>query len=134
MHFSRGGVTLRRMRKFIPLLLLAAAFAGCTNREIKWNKDGRIQSYKSPRFGAKEQAGKITITNGKNPSIEIEALQSDLVEGIKAGVEAGVKAVIQSMGVPTRGIPASAARASTPRTIPLAESPVEPEPVDEIEP
>lgn len=122
------------MRKFIPLLILAAAFAGCTNREIQWNNDGRIKSYKSPRFGAKEQAGKITITNGKNPSIEIEALQSDLVEGIKAGVEAGVKAVIQSMGVPTRGIPASAARASTTRTIHLAESPVEPEPVDEIEP
>jgi hypothetical protein len=45
------------MRKFIPLLLLAASFAGCTNREIQWNNDGRIRLYKSPRFGAKEQAG-----------------------------------------------------------------------------
>ena len=122
------------MRKFIPLLILAAAFAGCTNRDIQWNNNGRIKSYKSPRFGAKESAGKITITNGKNPTIEIEAVHSDLVEGIKVAVQAAVETAIKSMGVPARGIPASAARASTPMTIPLAESPVEPEPVDEIEP
>lgn len=122
------------MRKFIPLLILAAAFAGCTNRDIKWNNDGRIKSYKSPRFGAKEQAGKITITNGKNPSIEIEAVHSDLVEGIKVAVQAAVETAIKSMGVPTRGIPESASRASTPRTIPMTERPLETEPVDEIEP
>lgn len=74
------------------------------------------------------------ITNGKNPSIEIEAVQSDLVEGIKVAVQAAVETAIKSMGVPTRGIPASAARASAPMEIPFTESPVEPDPVDEIEP
>ena len=124
-----------RMRKHLPLILLAAAaVAGCTSRDIQWNNDGRIKSYKSPRFGAKEQAGKITITNGKNPTIEIEALQSDLVEGIKAGVEAGVKAAIQGMGVRSRGIPTSASRAYASRMIPDTEEPPMPDPVDEIEP
>ncbi len=121
------------MRKIIPLVLLAvASVTGCTNREIQWNNDGRIKLYKSPRFGAKEQAGKITITNGKNPSIEIEALQSDLVEGIKAGVEAGVKAAIQAMGVPARGIPASASNDSLKRQAEFTAEPTEP--VEEIEP
>lgn len=123
------------MRKLIPLLIMAAAFvAGCANRDIQWNNDGRLKSYKSPRFGAKEQAGKIIIENGKNPSITIEAVQSDLVEGIKVAVQAAVETAIKSMGVPTRGIPASASRASAPRMIPFTESPVEPDPVDEIEP
>ncbi len=123
------------MRKHLPLILLAAAaVAGCTSRDIQWNNDGRIKSYKSPRFGAKEQAGKITITNGKNPTIEIEAVHSDLVEGIKVAVQAAVETAIKSMGVPARGIPASASRASASRMIPDTEEPPTPYPVDEIEP
>lgn len=121
------------MRKFIPLLLLAvASVTGCTNREIQWNNDGRIKLYKSPRFGAKEQAGKITITNGKNPTIEIEAVHSDLVEGIKVAVQTAVETAIKASGVPARGIPASASRASTPKLIPFTAEPTEP--VEEIEP
>ena len=124
-----------RMRKYLPLILLAAAMtAGCTSRDIQWNNDGRIKSYKSPRFGAKEQAGKITITNGKNPTIEIEAVHSDLVEGIKVAVQAAVETAIKASGVPSRGIPASASRASASRMIPDTEEPTTLDPVEEIEP
>lgn len=71
-------------------LLIVAALAvavGCSTREITLGE----ATYKSRRFGVKEQFGKIsasTVTKGATNYLTIDGVQSDLVTGIKVTAEA----------------------------------------------
>lgn len=74
------------MKKTI-LALVAFAAMGCTCREVQFGG----AKYTSKRFGASEQFGKIELKQGTN-SLTVEGVQSDLVTGIKVGVDAALKA------------------------------------------
>lgn len=120
------------MMKALSLILVLAAsvtFQGCSGRNVGFDpRTGKITTFKSDRFGVKENIGRLKVTNGKNPSIEIEAMESDLVQGLKVVVQTAIETALKAGGIPTRGVPENL------RTEPVPIESSEAEPLDEIEP
>lgn len=75
------------MKKALAVAIVASGLVGCTTRTIQFGG----AKYTSKRFGASEQFGKIELKQGTN-SLTVEGVQSDLVTGIKVGVDAAFKA------------------------------------------
>lgn len=75
------------MKTNILILLAAAGLAGCTTRTLEFAG----AKYTSRRFGVNETFGKIEVRQGTN-SLTVEGVQSDLVTGIKVGVDTALKA------------------------------------------
>jgi len=82
------------MKKTI-LLLLAFVALGCTCREI--TLPGGV-SYKSTRFGVKEDFADIAFTQQTNgaAALRVQGVKSDLVTGLGVVTEAAVSAAVKS--------------------------------------
>jgi len=77
------------------LTLLLAAAAGCAHREI--TLPGGV-SYKSTRFGVKEDFADINFTQQTNgaAALRVQGVKSDLVTGLGVVTEAAVSAAVKS--------------------------------------
>ena len=75
------------------LLLGIIAFCGCTIREIRIGE----YTYKSTRFGNKEQIGQIELEHPDGTFFRVRAFSSDQVSALGVVTEAAVSAAMKSV-------------------------------------
>lgn len=78
------------MKTILPLLVLAALAAGCAKTQLKLG-DAKLQT---STFGNNRKFGALEYRKSKDGAVvlRIEGYESDQVQALKAGLEAGLEA------------------------------------------